>query len=109
MAKMTREEAIAQATDWHNQKIPYHVIAQRLNDMGYVSPKTGEPVKGITVRHMIVGPAVKEAAPDPTFQVKADADDFVHGVEHLLSADNISNAMKKKMIVALLEASGSRN
>jgi hypothetical protein len=107
VSTLTEEEATEIAVKMHDDGVDYDTITQHLKDQGYLSAKTRDPIKVISVRRIVREYRKgnqRGHAKAATFHVEPKADDFVNACKHLLDTPEtlISNAMKQRMIISLL-------
>lgn len=110
---MSTQQATDQAAKLKKQGLTYQKIADHLKAAGYISPRTGQPVKQMAVRYMVTNAELKEKKEireeleDEKIFVVSNERSFKENIQILLKVKDFSSEMKLRLIEALTKEDAS--
>jgi len=111
-SKLTPAQALDVAVNMKRQGIPYAKIADHLRAQGYLSDRTGRPIKEMAVRYMVTqhekedrdaaaeDKAMEQAASDPKILVTGDTS-FKDSVKAIMQSPNFTAEFKAQIVTAM--------
>lgn len=110
---MTYQQAVQQARQLKKQGVQWKKIEEHLQKAGYVSERTGKPIKELAIRYMIDRAdrqdraEIQEEAKEEKMYVVAADNSFKDNFKTLMTAGGFSAEMRLKLLEVLMENSNA--
>lgn len=108
---MTKDQAVAQVRQLRKQGVTWPNIEKHLRDAGYVSDRTGRPIKELAIRYMVDNAeredrldVRREEEEEKLFVLESDHA-FKDNVKALMSVEGFTPEIRLKLLQVLIENS----